>query len=444
MPGLKLIHVSKRGQWSQDMNSHSIWSPYPRDNNSSCFSNWMYTVNIWIACYKTNEIFLMWDRFPNNLSSPMSHQGDKDLCCGKPLPYSVFIVCVLDIWSSWISNWMFTVNIWIACYKTNEIFLMWDRFPNNLSSPMSHQGDKDLCCGKPLPYSVFIVCVLDIWSSWISNWMFTVNIWIACYKTNEIFLMWDRFPNNLSSPMSHQGDKDLCCGKPLPYSVFIVCVLDIWSSWISNWMFTVNIWIACYKTNEIFLMWDRFPNNLSSPMSHQGDKDLCCGKPLPYSVFIVCVLDIWSSWISNWMFTVNIWIACYKTNEIFLMCDRFPNNLSSPMSHQGDKDLCCGKPLLYSVFIVCVLDIWSSWICRRPGGRLNIKMSYYQYRDPHVWDKSRDCLIFNMGIPYLGKIVFILRWGPYDKNVCNVTGWCATWAQSQYKDHLSQVWGFPC
>ena len=38
------------------------------------------------------------------------------------------------------------------------------------------------------------------------------------------------------------------------------------------------------------------------------------------------------------------------------------------------------------------------------GGHLNIKMSFYQYRDPMLkirW--SHDCLIFNMGILIPGK-----------------------------------------
>ena len=48
----------------------------------------------------------------------------------------------------------------------------------------------------------------------------------------------------------------------------------------------------------------------------------------------------------------------------------------------------------------------------RARGRVNIKMSSYQYRDPHVNDEtSHDRLNFNMGIPYLGKTVFILRRG---------------------------------
>ena len=44
------------------------------------------------------------------------------------------------------------------------------------------------------------------------------------------------------------------------------------------------------------------------------------------------------------------------------------------------------------------------------GGHLNVKMSSYQYRDPHVRDKTVfDCL--NMGIPDLGKMVFTLLIG---------------------------------
>ena len=51
-----------------------------------------------------------------------------------------------------------------------------------------------------------------------------------------------------------------------------------------------------------------------------------------------------------------------------------------------------------------------------PRGHLNIKMSSYQCRDPHVKDKtvakSCDHLIFNMGIPTPRNTVFILRQGP--------------------------------
>ena len=51
---------------------------------------------------------------------------------------------------------------------------------------------------------------------------------------------------------------------------------------------------------------------------------------------------------------------------------------------------------------------------RGAGGRLNIKMSSYQYRDPHVKDKtvSPTVLSLTWEPPYLGKTVFILRQGP--------------------------------
>ena len=39
--------------------------------------------------------------------------------------------------------------------------------------------------------------------------------------------------------------------------------------------------------------------------------------------------------------------------------------------------------------------------------------------------RSRDCLIFNMGIPYLGKTVFILRRGPASLRVDNMEGYGA-------------------
>ena len=48
------------------------------------------------------------------------------------------------------------------------------------------------------------------------------------------------------------------------------------------------------------------------------------------------------------------------------------------------------------------------------GGRLNIKMPSYQYRDSHVKDKtvSPTVLSLTWESPYMGKTVFILRRGP--------------------------------
>ena len=62
-----------------------------------------------------------------------------------------------------------------------------------------------------------------------------------------------------------------------------------------------------------------------------------------------------------------------------------------------------------------------------PGGRLNIKMSSYQYRDPHVKDKtvSPTVLSLTWEPPYLGKTVFILRQGPAS------VGWIIKWSISK-------------
>ena len=58
-------------------------------------------------------------------------------------------------------------------------------------------------------------------------------------------------------------------------------------------------------------------------------------------------------------------------------------------------------------------SVMSSW-CLTSGGRLNIKMPSYQYRDSHVKDKtvSPTVLSLTWESPYLGKTVFILRRGP--------------------------------
>ena len=57
------------------------------------------------------------------------------------------------------------------------------------------------------------------------------------------------------------------------------------------------------------------------------------------------------------------------------------------------------------------------------GGRLNIKMPSYQYRDPHVKDKtvSPTVLSLTWESPYLGKTVFILRRGPGSLSCSQVT-----------------------
>ena len=46
------------------------------------------------------------------------------------------------------------------------------------------------------------------------------------------------------------------------------------------------------------------------------------------------------------------------------------------------------------------------------GGRLNIKMSSYQYKDPHVKDKTvSQPSFFNMGIPIPGKDGLYIKTG---------------------------------
>ena len=54
------------------------------------------------------------------------------------------------------------------------------------------------------------------------------------------------------------------------------------------------------------------------------------------------------------------------------------------------------------------------WMKQLPGGRLNIKIPSYQYRDSHVKDEmvSPTVLSLTWESPYLGKTVFISRWGP--------------------------------
>ena len=76
--------------------------------------------------------------------------------------------------------------------------------------------------------------------------------------------------------------------------------------------------------------------------------------------------------------------------------------------------------------VLCITDplCWESisykWTTDKgPGGRLNIKMSSYQYRDPHVKEKTISRPLFlTWESPYLGKTVLILRRGPVLQKVC--------------------------
>ena len=54
-------------------------------------------------------------------------------------------------------------------------------------------------------------------------------------------------------------------------------------------------------------------------------------------------------------------------------------------------------------------NCFSGTLLSCPGGRLNINMLSYEYRDPHFKDKTDLLLSYP---PYLGKTVFILRRGP--------------------------------
>ena len=92
---------------------------------------------------------------------------------------------------------------------------------------------------------------------------------------------------------------------------------------------------------------------------------------------------------------------------------------------------------------------WQSWAnasseLRAPGapeGRLNIKMPSYQYRDCHVKDKkvSPTVLSLTWESPYLGKTVFILRWGPESQRHIFSTHCCSQCANHLAMAHLSKI-----
>ena len=70
--------------------------------------------------------------------------------------------------------------------------------------------------------------------------------------------------------------------------------------------------------------------------------------------------------------------------------------------------------MINECFNQCTINVKIRTAVLEAGGRLNIKMLSYQYRDSHVKDKtvSPTVLSLTWESPYLGKTVFILRRGP--------------------------------
>ena len=99
------------------------------------------------------------------------------------------------------------------------------------------------------------------------------------------------------------------------------------------------------------------------------------------------------------------------------VCSNLVSKIAAYHQHQRELVQCHKK---------CLPDLQS----QDPGGRLNIKMPSYPYRDSYVKDKtvSPTILPLTWESPYLGKTVFILRRGPavwtYPGGVHRVTGGC--------------------
>ena len=76
---------------------------------------------------------------------------------------------------------------------------------------------------------------------------------------------------------------------------------------------------------------------------------------------------------------------------------------------------------------------------RITGGRLNMNISSYQYKDHHVKDMSRDRLIFNMGIPIPGKDGLYIETGarlPQQEKERESWKWCDAYEQIPSKINM--------
>ena len=91
---------------------------------------------------------------------------------------------------------------------------------------------------------------------------------------------------------------------------------------------------------------------------------------------------------------------------------------------RSDWEICSNMATCHCCVSGCGLhSIWEiiiSSVCTHifrvesAGGRHDIKMPFYQYRDSHVKDKTVTPTVLSLTweSPYLGKTVFIWRWGP--------------------------------
>ena len=110
----------------------------------------------------------------------------------------------------------------------------------------------------------------------------------------------------------------------------------------------------------------------------------------------------------------------------------FPCN-KRPLESNGLNHIKLIIQLIFQLVIQTfhMIFMWRSvWLCGEfnhwsAGGHLSIKMSSYRYRDPYVKDKTVTVLSLTRESPYLGKMVFILRW---EAQVLNI--WCQAITQT--------------
>ena len=101
-----------------------------------------------------------------------------------------------------------------------------------------------------------------------------------------------------------------------------------------------------------------------------------------------------------------------------------------------------GRVLVHSIYpqplIKWAIVTWTN----RSGDRLSIKMSSYQYRDPHVKDKDDLATVLSLTweSPYLRKTIFILRRGPLHPHIYSqpLSCWICFWQHQLY--FICQYW----
>ena len=129
----------------------------------------------------------------------------------------------------------------------------------------------------------------------------------------------------------------------------------------------------------------------------------CCGYIVCSHCKIIPASMIWS------------WRILVKSNPRKAQQNKQARAMCILLFHLSCCEFSAPNSLLWSCQACSIIYTEHERSYEWAGGRLKIKLTYYQYRDPphyNILDKTVSRLIFIMEIPIPEKTVFVLRRGP--------------------------------